>query len=379
VRIAIDYTSAVHQRAGVGRYTRSLTAQILPRLAPEDKAVLWYASSSRAEIALPSVEIPAGCSLRRVPISPRLAAIGWHRLRLPLSIDRFVGHVDLHHEPDFVAPPTSAPMMTTIHDLSYLIVPEYAHPDLRKYLERAVPRTLKRANRVIAVSETTRRDIIERYRIEPERVTTIYNGVDHWFRAPDEATVERALQQFGIRRPYFIMVGTVEPRKNHLAALRAFSALYERRRDVSLVIVGNPGWLSEPIVGEIEKASKSMPVRYLRFVDDTWIPALYGGSIGLLAPSWYEGFGLPVLEAMACGAAVITSDRGALPEVAGEAALVVPPGDTDGLVQSMSSLLTDAGRREDLIRRGMARAAEFTWERAAIDHLKIYRETFEGA
>lgn len=374
MRIAIDYTSAVHQRAGVGRYTRSLAGQIIPLLDAEDELVLWYASSSRDPVPLPTAGNPSNYVLRRIPASPRLATIGWQRMRLPIPVDRLVGPVDLHHEPDFVAPPTTAPMITTIHDLSYLIVPEFAHPRLRSYLERAVPRTLARASQIIAVSETTRRDIVEHYRIDPERVTTIYNGVDGWFRAPDAAAVDRTLEQFGLRRPYFVMVGTVEPRKNHLTALRAFASLWQQRRDVTLVIVGNPGWLAEPIVAEIEKASKSMPVRYLRFVDDSWIPALYSGSNGLLAPSWYEGFGLPVLEAMACGAAVITSDRGALPEVAGDAALIVPPGDIDGMASSMMRLLEDHSLRADLAHRGALRASEFTWNHAAAAHLKLYRE-----
>ncbi|MGA7672541.1 MAG: glycosyltransferase family 1 protein [Nitrolancea sp.] len=373
VRVAIDYTSAVHQRAGVGRYTRSLAEHLTPLLQPEDELLLWYASRSKDTISLPRPMHSGKVETKRIPISPRWAAIGWQRLKLPISIDRCVGAVDLHHEPDFVAPPSKRPVLTTIHDLSYLIVPEFAHPDLRRYLERSVPRTLERAHGVIAVSETTRRDVIERYDIDADRVTTIYNGVDSWFRAPDESAVERALEHFGLRSPFFIMVGTVEPRKNHLTALRAFASLYERRRDISLAIVGNPGWLSEPIVEEIEKASKSMAVRYLRFVDDTWIPALYAGSVGLLAPSWYEGFGLPVLEAMACGAAVITSDRGALPEVSGDAALIVAPGNVDELSEAMTRLLDDSQLRHELSSKGVARAASFTWEEAANKHLDLYR------
>ena len=374
MRIAFDYTSAVHQRAGVGRYTRSLAGQIIPMLEDSDDLILWYTSTSKESVMFPSGGTPQNCTLRRIPLSPRLAAIGWQRLRLPLPIDRFVGKVDLHHQPDFVSPPTNAPMMTTIHDLSYLIVPEFAHPELRRYLARSVPRTLARAAQVVAVSDTTRRDIIERYRIAPERVTTIYNGVDGWFRAPDTDAVDRTLQQFGLRRPYFIMVGTVEPRKNHLTALRAFAKIYEKRRDISLVIVGNPGWLSEPIISEIENAARIMAIRYLRFVDDTWIPALYAGSVGLLAPSWYEGFGLPVLEAMACGAPVIASDRGALPEVAGDAALMVSPDGIDELENGMLRLLDDRSLRDDLSQRGQARASEFTWEGAASAHLKLYHE-----
>lgn len=374
MRIGIDYTSAVHQRAGVGRYTRSLARHLVPILGPDDELILWYASRSDARISLPDGLDSSRTHFKRVPISPRLAAIGWQRLHVPFPIDRVVGEVDLHHEPDFVAPPTKAPMITTIHDLSYLVVPEYAHPKLRRYLERSVPRTLDRARHIVAVSETTRRDIIDRYRLDPDRITTIHNGVEEWFSPPDDAAVDRALEQFGVRRPYFIMVGTIEPRKNHLTALRAFSRLYSERRDVSLVIAGSPGWLAEPILAEIEKSSKSTAVRYLRFVDDTWIPSLYAGSTALLAPSWYEGFGLPVLEAMACGAAVITSDRGALPEVAGEAAVVVPPGDAEQLAKEMERLLEDGSTRTDLSRLGRERAATFTWNRAASAHLELYRK-----
>ena len=375
MRVAFDYTSAIYQRAGVGRYTRSLAAELAPLLIEDDEFVLWYTSAARSRLSLSGTGGAFHGSIRRIPLSPRAAALAWQRVRLPLPIDRLIGNPDVLHEPDFVAPPTTAPMITTIHDLSYLVVPEFAHPNLKKYLESAVPRTLKRAKHVIAVSEMTRQDIIERYGIAPEQVSTIYNGVDGWFYEPDEAVVERALEHFGLRRPYFIVVGTVEPRKNHLALLRAFAALYEKRKDVSLAIVGNPGWLAEPIVAEIEKSAMSMPVRYLRFVDDTWIPALYAGSTALVAPSWYEGFGLPVLEAMACGAAVITSDRGSLPEVAGGHAILVPPGDLEALAGSMERLLEDPALRASMATQGRTHAASFSWKVAAEAHVKLYRET----
>jgi glycosyltransferase involved in cell wall biosynthesis len=374
MRVAFDYTSAIYQRAGVGRYTRSLAAELDPLLSEDDELVLWYTSTTRSRLSLPGAARGFRGSVRRIPLSPRAAAIAWQRMRVQLPIDRLIGSPDVLHEPDFVAPPTSAPMIATIHDLSYLVVPEFAHPNLKKYLESAVPRTLKRARHVIAVSEMTRQDIIERYSVAPSQVSTIYNGVDGWFYEPDQAAVDRALEHFGLRRPYFIIVGTVEPRKNHLALLRAFTALYERRKDVSLAIVGSPGWLSEPIVAEIEKSAMSMPVRYLRFVDDTWIPALYAGSTALVAPSWYEGFGLPVLEAMACGGAVITSDRGALPEVAGGHAILVPPGDIEALAASMERLLDDSTLRANLVKAGRSHAATFSWKVAAEAHIKLYRE-----
>ncbi|HEX7103281.1 MAG TPA: glycosyltransferase family 1 protein [Nitrolancea sp.] len=374
MRVAFDYTSAIYQRAGVGRYTRSLAAEVEPLLSDEDEFILWYTSMSRTPLSISSTGARFHGTSKRIPLSPRAAALLWQRFRLALPIDRLIGNPDLLHSPDFVAPPVKAPLITTIHDLSYLVVPEFAHPNLKRYLESSVPRTIRRASHVIAVSEMTRQDIIERYHVDPSRVSTIYNGVDAWFYEPDRSAVERAIEHFGLRRPYFIIVGTVEPRKNHLALLHAFAQLYEKRKDVSLAIVGNPGWLSEPIIAEIEKSAMSMPVRYLRFVDDTWIPALYAGSVALVAPSWYEGFGLPVLEAMACGAAVITSDRGSLPEVAGGNAILVPPGDIEELAASMERLLDDTALRDDLVRRGREHAATFSWHAAAEAHVALYRQ-----
>jgi glycosyltransferase involved in cell wall biosynthesis len=374
MRVAFDYTSAIFQRAGVGRYTRSLAAELAPLLSDDDEFVLWSTSLSRTPLSISSTGARYRGISRRVPLSPRAAAILWQRMRLGIPIDRLIGKPDLLHEPDFVAPPVKAPLVATIHDLSYLVVPEFAHPNLKRYLESSVPRTIRRAAHLIAVSEMTRQDIIERCHVEPSRVSTIYNGVDGWFYKPDAAAVERALEHFGLRQPYFIIVGTVEPRKNHLALLHAFAQLYEKRKDVSLAIVGNPGWLSEPIIAEIEKSAMSMPVRYLRFVDDTWIPALYAGSVALVAPSWYEGFGLPVLEAMACGAAVITSDRGSLPEIASGNAILVPPGDIEALAASMERLLDDSSLRADLVLRGREHAATFSWRAAAEAHIKLYRE-----
>lgn len=373
MRVAFDYTSALYQRAGVGRYTRSLAAELEPLLCDDDEFILWYTSMSREPLSISSTGTRFHGTLKRIPLSPRAAALLWQRMRLGLPIDRMIGKPDLLHSPDFVAPPVKAPLIATIHDLSYLIVPEFAHPSLKRYLESSVPRTLRRASHVIAVSEMTRQDIIERYHVEPSRVTTIYNGVDGWFYEPDRPAVERAIEHFGLRRPYFIIVGTVEPRKNHLTLLHAFAQLYEKRKDVSLAIVGSPGWLSEPIIAEIEKSAMSMPVRYLRFVDDTWIPALYAGSVALVAPSWYEGFGLPVLEAMACGAAVITSDRGSLPEVASGNAILVPPGDVEELAASMERLLVDSALRDDLVRRGREHAGTFSWRAAAEAHVALYR------
>jgi glycosyltransferase involved in cell wall biosynthesis len=171
-----------------------------------------------------------------------------------------------------------------------------------------------------------------------------------------------------------LIVGTIEPRKNHLAVLEAFEQVHAVHPGVSLVIVGSPGWLSEPIMDRIGQFAWRLPVRQLSNVDDNALPALYARSSALVYPSWYEGFGLPVVEAMACGTAVITSDRGAMAEVGGEDALLVSPDDTGAIARAMSQVLDDPDYRLGLTRGGIERARHYSWDAAATAYRRLYRD-----
>jgi glycosyltransferase involved in cell wall biosynthesis len=309
-----------------------------------------------------------------VPVPERWLTIAWHRLLLRVPVERFVGEVDLVHAPDFVTPPSQAPAIVTIHDLSYLITPEFAFPNLRRYLSRAVPRTLAHAHRIVAVSQTTARDLTEHYQIDPGRITVIPNGVDAIFRPPEPEHARLAVERRGLHEPYFLTVGTIEPRKNHLTVLEAFEQVHAAHPGVSLVIVGSPGWLSEPIMDRIGQCARRLPVRQLSNVDDKALPALYARSSALVYPSWYEGFGLPVVEAMACGTAVITSGRGAMAEVGGEDALLVSPDDTDAIARAMSQVLDDPDYRLGLAQGGIERARHYSWDAAATAYRRLYRD-----
>lgn len=372
MRVLLDYTSALNQRGGVGRYTRSLTAALQRCRYPDVEIALWSARRSVPSSACTS-DGAGEPRVRVLPVPERWMTVGWQRLRIPLPVDWVAGGADVIHAPDFVAPPHRAPAVVTVHDLSYLVTPDYAYPNLRRYLSAAVPRSLKRAAGIVAVSRSTADDLSEFYGIDPSRITVVHNGVDPAFRpAPDDA-IHRALAQLELRQPYFVIVGTIEPRKNHLGLLRAFEALSATRPDASLVIVGRPGWMSEGIMAEIDAVMRRLPVRHLPDIEDSLLPALYTGSVALVYPSWYEGFGLPVVEAMACGTAVITSDRGSLAEVAGDAALLVPPDSPEAIADAMRMLLDDPVRRRDLVESGLRRARRFTWEAAALSHLNLYR------
>lgn len=379
MRIALDYTPALRQRAGIGRFTRSLGTALIKQLAEDERLILWNAGPATTPRKAAMATGHQRVVWRRIPIPDRWLTIAWHRLRLPVPVERFIGDVDLIHAPDFVAPPSRAPAIVTIHDLTYLITPEFAYPNLRRYLSHAVPRTLARVSQIVTDSRTTARDLSDHYRIDPDRIAVIPIGVDPIFRPPEPEDARQAVERLGVHEPYFVIVGTIEPRKNHEAVLQAFERVHAANPGVSLVIVGSPGWLSQPIMDAIGQHTRRLPVRHLRNVDDAALPALYARSIALVYPSWYEGFGLPVVEAMACGTAVIASNRGATAEVAGEGALLVSPDDTAGLARAMSQVRDEPVHRANLVRRGMEQSKQFSWEATARAYRRLYRDVAASA
>jgi glycosyltransferase involved in cell wall biosynthesis len=338
---------------------------------PEFSWKLWYPSEQSDVPDMSSWESVEPVAL---PLSSRWSNLLWHRLGIPLKIERFTGSVSVVHGTDFVVPPSRAPSVVTVHDLSYAILPQLAFPRLRRYLDRAVPKSIDRARKIIAVSQTTKRDLCEYYEISPNRVEVIYHAADPLFTRPKETDILAMQAQLGLRRPYFITVGTVEPRKDHQTLLRAFEQVHSQHGNVSLVIVGRQGWLAEEIMKSIQTAAESLPVYHLQGIRDNMLPALYAGSTALVYPSRYEGFGLPLLEAMESGTAVISSNTDALTEVGGDAALYAPVQDAGTLSQHMLDLLADPSRRESLIQAGFKRSASFTWDEAAQRHMSVYRE-----
>lgn len=370
MRVAIDYTSALTQTGGVGRYTRSLVTALVEFHGPAS-LLLW---SGRTAEGGRNLQGHSPAKVTTLPLPERWLTAGWQRLRLPVPVDRFIEPFDVLHCPDFVAAPSDRPTVITIHDLSYLKVPEYAHPNLARYLTRAVPRAVERASAVIAVSQAIAGDIAAAYPAALGKIVTIPHGVDPIFRQQASAKVAAVLDQIGLRSPYVTIVGTVEPRKNHLGVLQAFERVHAVRPDLSLLIAGRPGWLSDDIMAAIREASATLPIIHRADLSDDQLTAAVAGSLALIYPSWYEGFGLPVAEAMACGTAVITSHGGALEEVAGDAALLVDPASVEGMAEAMIRLYDDPALRQRLVERGISRVQSLTWERAATAHWHVYQE-----
>ncbi len=372
MHIAIDYTAAVQQRAGIGRYTRELVGALL-RLEEAREAHRYTLFAAAGGRTASVGEFPPAVRRRFLPLNDEWVARLWHRARLPIPVETFTGPIDLFYSPDFVLPPTRPRTRTllTVHDLSFLRYPDHFVPKLVQYLSRVVPESVRRADRVLADSEATRADLVDLLGTPPEKVEVLYSGVDERFRPEGEpGERERLRARYGLDRPYVLSVGTIQPRKNYIRLIRAFARLPVS--GVMLVIAGARGWLYEEVLAEAARQAER--VRILGFVEDEDLPALYRGASLFVFPSFYEGFGLPVLEAMACGVPVVCSCASSLPEVAGDAALLVDPHDEEGLREAMERALEDEGLRREMTARGRARAAAFTWERAARGLMAAFAE-----
>jgi len=381
MRIAIDYTAATRQAAGIGNYVRSLVDAML---AQDDINQYTLLTSGRPprERPFPTAKNVRGRSLI---IPDRYLNVLWYRWRLPISATFFTGQVDIYHGPDFVLPPLNGKLrkVVTVHDLAFLEHPEYAVPELAAYLKKVVPEAVEAADVVASVSQTTRQTLIEHFQTPLEKITLVPNGIRAYFRRiTDPVLLEATRHKFGLKSPLVLGVGTQEPRKNHLGLIKAFhkavSTGNKSTRPAMLALAGGSGWLyeeTEQIVAELKLEKK---VRFLGRVSDLELMMLYSLADVFVFPSFYEGFGVPPLEAMACGTPVITSNTSSLPEVVGDAAIMVNPHKINEIASTINRVLENKQLQEDLRQKGYTRAAHFTWVRSAQKMLSIYTQLYEG-
>ena len=337
LRVGIDATPAVTQGAGIGRYTRELLLALAALDTSTDYRLIFAASAASLKHPLPP--LPPNFHTRRLPVHDIWLARLWHRARVPLPADWLTGPIDLFHSPDFTLPPVTARTRTllTVHDLSFVRDPNSAVDVLRTYLNRVVPRSVARADHVLANSQATRADLMALYGTPAEKITVLYSGVNARFRPVTDAAALRAVRaRYGLGDgPLVLAVGTLQPRKNYVRLIQAFARLPPTLADVRLVLAGGRGWLFDAIFAEVDRLGLRDRVLFPGFTDDADLPALYSAARVLAYPSLYEGFGLPILEAFACGTPVVASTASCLPEVAGDAALLVDPTDVDALAAAL--------------------------------------------
>jgi glycosyltransferase involved in cell wall biosynthesis len=376
MRIAIDYSAAVNQRAGIGRLVRNQVLA-LAEVDRDNDYRLVYARPNRG--STPQFPTAHNFARKEVGLGERWLTILWHRAKLPVPADWLSGPVDLYHSPDFVLPPLRrARGILTVHDLAFLMRPDCADQRLRAYLEEVVPRSVRRADFIIADSENTRNDLVVLLGVKPEQVAVVPGGVEQRFkRVTDPEQLQRARTRIGVGdAPFVLAIGVIEPRKNLNRLMDAFRQLKERGSvpaNLKLVLAGGKGWLYDDIFEHQAESPVRDDILLPGFVSDDLLPAIYSTAEALAFPSLYEGFGLPILEAMACGTPVVASRASCLPEVAEGAAVLVDPNNVDGLATALERVLLDGEAREELIQKGLQRASQYTWQRAAEQLLSVYR------
>jgi glycosyltransferase involved in cell wall biosynthesis len=271
----------------------------------------------------------------------------------------------------------STPIVVSVHDVSFLEHPEYFTPFRAMQLRCTVRRTVKSAARVITASEFSRRRILSAYRLDEDKVVVLPNGVATTFRPMAREAAQKWVQtSFGLRSPFLLTVGDLVPRKNHVGLIRAFEKLVRAHPQLphQLVIVGKENWRASNVRAAAKRSSVAERIHFTGFVSDEGLLRLYGACDLFVYPSFYEGFGLPILEAMACGRAVACSNTSAMPEVADSAAILFDPNSEDNIVLAMRDLVLNAELRQRMERLGTQRAAMFSWESTAGKTLDLYYE-----
>lgn len=365
--IGIDASRAtVRQRTGTEMYSLHIIRGLLALGTPHRYAL--YAPHAPATGLLWQGDAQPHVSVRAIPF-PRL----WTHVRL--SIEMVLRPPDVLFVPAHVLPlihPRAS--VVTVHDLGYLAYPEAHTTFARQYLDRSTGWNARSAAAILADSAATKADLVRAYGADPGKIHVVYLGRDEKLaRVADPGRVARVRARYGLAERYLLFVGTLQPRKNLDRVVEAFSRLRSQpgADGVQLVLAGKRGWLYDQLFEQVRRLDMADRVVFPGYVPDEDLPALLSGARGVVYPSLYEGFGLPVLEAGGCGVPVITSNTSSLPEVAGDAALLVDPHDVDAIADAMMRLLTDEALAAELARRGIENVKRFSWDKCARETLAV--------
>lgn len=384
MRIAIDGRTITRSKSGVGMYALR-TVESLLRIDPQNEYHLFLVEENE-RLTAPN--------LKKILI-PDYDRMGrnrwWENVMLPPYLRKHA--IDLFFSPAYaltmyprvqrVFPflaPLKSKLIVTIHDVIGFVMPETFTWKMRLWLRVFASNAVRVAHHIIAISQTTKNDFVRFTGCAPEKVSIIHNSIDDRFCPIDDVRERQRVQKkYNLPDTFILYVGNIEPRKNLPVLGRAFSLLPESiQRQYPLVIAGGLGWKTEPILESLKQYHQRGNIIFTGYIEDEDLPTLYNLASLFVYPSLYEGFGYPVLEAMACGIPVITSNRASLPEVAGDAAVVVDPYDTQGISRGMERALLDGKLRKELQRKGIERAAQFSWKRNAEETLELFSKVVNG-
>ncbi|MBL8799030.1 MAG: glycosyltransferase family 4 protein [Planctomycetia bacterium] len=382
MRVIVNELQSLKQRTGIGHYTAELL-HWLPSLAGseciEGFPTGWVRRATRL------------CFRAGGKVAQASAARTWRSKLTGCARDRWqdflnrrfrqvcaAGRFDLYHEPNYLPMPADCPTIATLHDLSVVLHPQWHPADRVKRFEQQMPEVLSRCVHFLADTDAVRREVIQHLGVAPQRVTRVHMGIRPDLRPLPPEIVQRALARLGLPPRYLLCLGTIEPRKNVLRLLKVYVSLPASIREKwPLLLVGGWGWNAEETAHYLHDAAKPRGVLHLGYAADESLPALYNGARALVFPSYYEGFGLPPLEMLACGGAVLASTAAALQETVAGQAHMMPPDDDDAWRAALLRVTTDDDWHRQLCRGATAVAQPYTWQRTAAETFQVYRQLCE--
>jgi alpha-1,3-rhamnosyl/mannosyltransferase len=393
MRVVLNRQPTLGARTGIGHYTAELLSALTAQCGPDEIHVYPTGLAWRLHACLAGSQ-PGGKGAPSQGLGRRLAAPALSMLRRMAAVPSIRGALralqpikhlhfqavwrrqkyDLYHEPNILPMPCAGPTMATLHDLSAISHPEWHPADRVKQYQRHLERALQQCVHFLTGSDFTRAEIIRELGVAPRRVTRVYHGIRQGLRPMPAAEVADGLKALGLPASYLLHVGTLEPRKNLEMLVRSYCSLPESpRRRCPLLLVGKWGWSTARLAEYLEREARHRGVIHVGYLPEEHLPLLYNGARALLYPSHYEGFGLPPVEMMACGGAVLASTAGAVAEVMGHAGHTIDAGDADSWREAIQRVITDDDWHKSLCTGVSQRAATFTWERCAAETLNCYR------
>jgi glycosyltransferase involved in cell wall biosynthesis len=376
IKLAFNATPLLSPLTGIGHYTAALLQKLR---ATEDLDAFPFYSTSWLSPPWRVMRYP-------IAVVRNLLQVAARRTSRPLALRRSVQQqifdrglrrfgINLYHEPNYCPMDFNGPTVVTVCDMAYIRHPETMPQQRLQLLHECMPKVAAHATHILVISEFTKSELVQLLGVPPERVTVTYPGVRSQFRPRAAAEVAGILSRHDLTYGgYLLFVGTLEPRKNLVRTLRAYGSLPDgMKRRLPLVLAGMSGWLTDEIEADLGRPDLRPFVRLLDYVPETALPALFSGAAMLVYPSLYEGFGMPLTEAMACGIPVISSNCASMPEVAGEAAILVNPLDIDAIAQAIRRVAENPSEAARLSALGIARASSFTWANCVDPTVQVYR------